>query len=241
MVGVFELYFLHLKFYPHQPDPYHQVSPLGTYLGQRIAVEYGQHGAWFVRVGANETFENRIPAEVTGELLPVMSAELRRIPFKVAFELLLYTVVLWFAFLGIWVSWSRFNSTPLRASASALVIAVGTVVLQLPVALRYGSSALSTWAGPGAYSFSSQGYSITWVLGETVAHRVVVEALNVGAYQIRSPVVDLLTYVDIWLQEPGSWLVAGTLTTLTYAAVTFFLVGVSSMLAKASFSKPGGR
>lgn len=226
-LAAFEGYFVARKFQP--PAARAPVQDLRIIGPIHIGIQLGHHGARFVRYqGPTSVAVGQIPDDVAA----AMRQHLRRIPLLVLIEYGLYLAALSIVWLAIASSWRRTESHLLRAGAAMLAVASGALMLQSPIVWGYDSSAFSTWAGPGAVSWSWPGMRISLVPGVSVAQRFVFEAIQVGAWKVLAPIGRWLEYIDIWLSPPTTALRAIAVPALVFGTLAGMIALLSSVTSR---------
>ena len=145
------------------------------------------HGAELVRTRNTPAARTPEPQEPDSDpdLLTAMTRELDSVPRKAAGEGLLYLTFL--AYVAVLAPWCRARVAPTDARAwwrivfEGMLWAAGWAMVLLPLVVgNYGASLYTTWAGPGALSWSgAYPGMVTGEAGETVSYRAFVEAVGI--------------------------------------------------------------
>lgn len=144
----------------------------------------GHHGATLFKTRnlPEVTWSMRSPEDP--ELRAAMLVELRLYPWKCVLEAMLYGAAVIYALVFvpyIRAKVERYSFTwPLAALRECIFWTVGWTLLAAPLLfMGYGASLFTTWAGPGAYSWSgpyigmARGYE-----GETISYRIFIETIT---------------------------------------------------------------
>jgi hypothetical protein len=167
-----------------------------------------------------------------GEVAKAMHRELRVVPLKLAGEFVLYSLVAVFVAATTRMLFRRTTRVLLRSAGVGLIVSVAVLCLEAPLSFSYGTSMWSTWAGPGAFGFSFGHMAITMAPAETIAHRFVLEALNLGATHVVDLVANPLTYIDIWIEPAQTWFVLALRSAAVYALFAFLVTALASILRR---------
>jgi hypothetical protein len=156
--------------------------PLPVYLqnvgGFAVGFVHGHHGAYLVRIRTTRPTE--IPSNVPSsfEVANAMREELRFIPLKLGAEAAWYFAIFFgVVFSPVRWAWRRRFSVRGFTVVTATVVFMAAMLLQAPIIFGYDESIFSTWAGPGAYSYSRPHVGVTGIPGVTVSYRTFLEAM----------------------------------------------------------------
>ena len=92
----------------------------------------------------------------------------------------------------------------------------------------------STWVGPGAYSYSFTQQRVTFIPGETVAQRTLLEVINSVPERAIAQVARPLSVIDIWFRPAASFSSLLSRSAMFWAALTFLLSWVWGTLRRRS-------
>ncbi len=203
--AVFELSLLRSKFPRYTPAVRSAPIELAKLGPVRIGAVRGHHGTSFVRLSTEHTVVQRWSEGDSVEVARQTREQLRVVPIKALGEFVAYAFLLAVGTVALSVAWRRSSAPLLRATSAAFVCAAIVLALEAPVLLGYGSSMYSTWVGVGSYSHSFLTPRVTFIPGETVAHRTLLEAINLIPLRAIEGVARPLKFVDAWIESPTSF------------------------------------
>jgi hypothetical protein len=215
------------------PEEYSRyASDLSVTAKWRYGYIVPHHGAHLVKAPTPETVPH-LDRGSSGdsddkEIFSAMSHELDTYPLKAALEALLYSFLVGYALLALWLRdkfAAKSSGYSRRILFEGAIWALGWTLACLPLlCFGYGSSLFSTWEGPGALSYSGPYPGIiTMIPGETISYRplletasaismiskIAVEATGLGRFL---PDVTISQFVWIWgvlFYCPAAFLVCG--------------------------------